>query len=351
MDSSLFQGGKSHVELLNAVSRDNYTMITYRRPLKSSDTFDVRILTNPRTSQNIFWSVGYKSSAMRKKFKPDKNIGLVQINFGRRPQWNCPKGEDEEDVQAESIEAEDTFDFTFSPSASEKINAPSIIAPNVPKTSSEVISRKNGRERIAHVVRKKPKLSAPDVGSSRPAILRKPQRKPQSKLEGNVEANNWSDWFSPPTYPEAEVGGFQPELRNKYSDGKNGQYNSNKKHMMPSSTDLNAHQKSTGSSSIWVQSTDTEGSGSVRQPIASVIGTDSMKAVRQKEMTMHSNQNNKNRKFASEIMTSAAWDVPPITCFESKTNKKPLYIQLGPSAMHRGNKGMTSKSILCVRIL
>ena len=146
LDSSLFQGGKSHVELLNAVSRDNYTMITYRRPLKSSDTFDVRILTDPRTSQNIFWSVGYKSSAMRKKFKPDKNIGLVQINFGRRPQWNCPKGEDEEDVQAESIEAEDTFDFTFSPSASEKINAPSIIAPNVPKTSSEVISRKNCKD-------------------------------------------------------------------------------------------------------------------------------------------------------------------------------------------------------------
>ena len=65
-----FQGGLKHVELLNAVSRDNYTMITYKRPLKASDIYDVSISTLPKFEQNVFWSIGYKSSEMRKIHKP-----------------------------------------------------------------------------------------------------------------------------------------------------------------------------------------------------------------------------------------------------------------------------------------
>ena len=53
------------------------------------------------------------------------------------------------------------------------------------------------------------------------------------------------------------------------------------------------------------------------------------------------NRNNK-RKYASEIMSSSSWDVPFISCKDSKTKKKPIYIHLGPSAMHRGNQGTTS---------
>ena len=33
------------------------------------------------------------------------------------------------------------------------------------------------------------------------------------------------------------------------------------------------------------------------------------------------------------------WAVPPITCQEAGTQRKPLYVQLGPAAFHRGNHG------------
>ena len=34
------------------------------------------------------------------------------------------------------------------------------------------------------------------------------------------------------------------------------------------------------------------------------------------------------------------WDVPAISCHDSGTQRKPLYIQLGPAAFHRGNHGI-----------
>jgi hypothetical protein len=36
-----FQGGGKQVELLNAVSRNNYTMLTFRRSLTAQDPYDL----------------------------------------------------------------------------------------------------------------------------------------------------------------------------------------------------------------------------------------------------------------------------------------------------------------------
>ena len=59
------------------MSRDNYTMLTFRRPLRSQDPYDISILTDK--PQEVFWSVGYKKAEKRLKQKPLKNKG--NINF------------------------------------------------------------------------------------------------------------------------------------------------------------------------------------------------------------------------------------------------------------------------------
>ena len=81
-------GGRKNVELLNSVSRANYTMLTFRRSVRpSDDAFDVPVLLD--RPQNIFWSVGFKNPAVRKRRKPVKNKAPMEIDFGRSPRWNC----------------------------------------------------------------------------------------------------------------------------------------------------------------------------------------------------------------------------------------------------------------------
>jgi len=68
------KGGLKNVELLNSVSRENYTMLTLRRSLMAEDDYDVTIKADG-TLQRVFWSVGYKSPSMRRRHKPVKNKG------------------------------------------------------------------------------------------------------------------------------------------------------------------------------------------------------------------------------------------------------------------------------------
>ena len=82
------KGGTIDVELLNAVSRANYTMLTFRRSLMSKPN-DLDVDIHLDQDQFLFWSVGYKSAAKRKLYKPLKNQEPIQVRFGRRPQWNC----------------------------------------------------------------------------------------------------------------------------------------------------------------------------------------------------------------------------------------------------------------------
>ena len=62
-------------------------MLTMQRPIKAKGAFDIDV--NLVNDQYIFWSVGYKSAAMRKKYKPLKNAEPIAVNFGRKPVWNC----------------------------------------------------------------------------------------------------------------------------------------------------------------------------------------------------------------------------------------------------------------------
>ena len=67
----IFQGGGKNLELLNSVSRGNYTMLTFRRPVAALDRFDTPVFLD--REQQVFWSVGYKNPEMRKRNKPVKN--------------------------------------------------------------------------------------------------------------------------------------------------------------------------------------------------------------------------------------------------------------------------------------
>ena len=87
-----FKSGGENVALLNAVHRENYTMLTVQRPLRAKDEFDVNI--NLDEPQNVFWSIGYKSPFMRRNNPPLKNKAPIRVDFGRRPVWNCPKAEE-----------------------------------------------------------------------------------------------------------------------------------------------------------------------------------------------------------------------------------------------------------------
>merc|ERR1711892_382362 len=87
-------GGQKNVEMLNSVSRDNYTMLTFKRPLAAEDLYDTTIRTNQ--PQEVFWSVGYKKAEMRMKHKPMKNKDPIFIDFGRLSTWNCPTDNENE---------------------------------------------------------------------------------------------------------------------------------------------------------------------------------------------------------------------------------------------------------------
>lgn len=186
------KGGTKDIELLNAVSRANYTMLTFKRPLKARGNYDVDILVN--TDQYIFWSVGFKSAAMRKIHKPLKNLDPIGVNFGRKPTWNCLTAGNRP------------------PSSAQKENKPA------PPASSQSKVVDQPRRRIAS-----PSILTPPYDNKeqvkqvrRPAV--RPTRRPvvrnrvrPSVVSSPVTKNSWTDWFSPPTKPEVNGGGFVPQ--------------------------------------------------------------------------------------------------------------------------------------------
>ena len=190
------------------------------------DPYDITIST--KTKQPTFWSVGYKSSTLRKKFSPLKNKAPHMVNFGRRPRWNCPK---EDGAPTTTTVASTTTTST---------------------TARSPLTRPPPRQRI------------------------KPTRhrvKPTSRQRVRKPTREWSDWLSPPNKPITQTGGFSPNL---------------------TSLNLSPRRRS------------------------------------QEEIEKRT------------VLQNTDWVVPPINCDEAKTQQKPLYIQLGPAAFHRGNRGLGS---------
>jgi len=86
-DSNL-QRGKNNVRLLNSAIINDFTMLTYRQPLKARDRFDTTIETN--TSQAIIWAVGPVNSKGEVSYHKSRLRGDFLFDFGRTPTWNCP---------------------------------------------------------------------------------------------------------------------------------------------------------------------------------------------------------------------------------------------------------------------
>ena len=55
--------GKNDVKLLNSAVINDFTMLTFRQPLKASEKYDIEILTNQ--TQPIIWAIGPVNSKVR----------------------------------------------------------------------------------------------------------------------------------------------------------------------------------------------------------------------------------------------------------------------------------------------
>lgn len=70
---------------------NGYSIVTYQRPLKSSDEFDQKILTNQ--SQAIIWAIGPLNQRNEVSFHSHYTKKNHFIDFGRPAKWNCPMPE------------------------------------------------------------------------------------------------------------------------------------------------------------------------------------------------------------------------------------------------------------------
>ena len=135
-----FDSGKENVVLLNSVYRENYTMLTVQRSLNAKDEFDVNI--NLDAPQNVFWSIGYKSPYMRRSNPPMKNKAPIQIDFGRRPFWNCPK--DNEIGQTSDIQYDENNElFINEPSNENEIFSNEVIDRSFESEPKTVVKRQH----------------------------------------------------------------------------------------------------------------------------------------------------------------------------------------------------------------
>jgi hypothetical protein len=79
---------------LNAAMVNGYSIVTYQRPLKSSDQFDLPIYTNE--SQAILWAIGPLNQRYEVSYHSSFLTKTKKIEFGRQPFWNCPTPESEQ---------------------------------------------------------------------------------------------------------------------------------------------------------------------------------------------------------------------------------------------------------------
>ena len=76
------------MKLLNSAIINEFTMLTYRRPLGKDDQYDTTILTNQ--SQAIIWAMGPINSQGEVSYHSKRINRNSLFDFGRIPQWNCP---------------------------------------------------------------------------------------------------------------------------------------------------------------------------------------------------------------------------------------------------------------------
>lgn len=80
--------GKNNVRLLNSAVINDFTMLTYRQPLRAVDAYDKVIYTNQ--SQAVIWAIGPVNKKGEVSYHAKRIPRDLKLNFGRLPQWNCP---------------------------------------------------------------------------------------------------------------------------------------------------------------------------------------------------------------------------------------------------------------------
>lgn len=82
---------------------NGYSIVTYQRPLKASDKFDLPIRING--SQAIVWGIGPLNQRTEVSFHTKYTKGDRLIDFGRQPIWNCPVPDGEMKMPGDEISA------------------------------------------------------------------------------------------------------------------------------------------------------------------------------------------------------------------------------------------------------
>lgn len=81
------------IRVLNAAMVNGYSIVTYQRPLRATDKFDLPIVAN--TSQATAWAIGPLNQRLEVSFHSLYARQTKLIQFGREPLWNCPLSESE----------------------------------------------------------------------------------------------------------------------------------------------------------------------------------------------------------------------------------------------------------------
>lgn len=82
------QNNTNSIKPLNAAMVNGYSIVTFQRPLKASDQYDLPIPING--SQAIVWAIGPLNQRSEVSFHTQYTKGNRFIDFGRQPIWNCP---------------------------------------------------------------------------------------------------------------------------------------------------------------------------------------------------------------------------------------------------------------------
>lgn len=78
---------------MNAATVNGYSIVTYQRPLKATDAYDLPIIGN--SSQAIAWAIGPLNQRLEVSFHSLFSKQTKIIKFGREPSWNCPLSEND----------------------------------------------------------------------------------------------------------------------------------------------------------------------------------------------------------------------------------------------------------------
>lgn len=81
---------------------NGYSIVTFQRPLKATDRYDLQI--TPNASQAIVWAIGPLNQRLEVSYHSLYTKGDRFIQFGREPQWNCPLSEAEMKMSIEEEE-------------------------------------------------------------------------------------------------------------------------------------------------------------------------------------------------------------------------------------------------------